>query len=35
MAQYQPINIDEIKPNQYQPRTSFDKEAIEELALSI
>lgn len=35
MAQYQLINIDEIKPNQYQPRTSFDKEAIEELALSI
>ncbi|HPW52812.1 MAG TPA: ParB/RepB/Spo0J family partition protein [Erysipelotrichaceae bacterium] len=35
MAQYQLINIDEIKPNQYQPRTSFDKEAIEELAVSI
>jgi ParB family chromosome partitioning protein len=35
MAQYQLINIDEIKPNQYQPRTSFDKEAIDELALSI
>ena len=35
MAQYQVINIDEIKPNQYQPRSSFDKEAIDELALSI
>ena len=35
MAQYQLINIDEIKPNQYQPRSSFDNEAIEELALSI
>jgi ParB family chromosome partitioning protein len=35
MTQYQLINIDEIKPNQYQPRSNFDNETIEELALSI
>ncbi|MGI6607475.1 MAG: ParB/RepB/Spo0J family partition protein [Erysipelotrichaceae bacterium] len=35
MTKYQLINIDEIKPNQYQPRSGFDYEAIEELAQSI
>ena len=29
------INIDEILPNPYQPRTHFDEEALKELSASI
>src|SRR5690554_6211993 len=33
--QVQQLNIDEIRPNPYQPRKHFEKEAIEELTASI
>ena len=35
MSKFQEININEIKPNQYQPRSLFDQQSIDELATSI
>ena len=35
MSKFQKVNINEIKPNQYQPRSNFDEQSIQELASSI
>ena len=34
-AQIRLINVEDIIPNRFQPRQSFDEEALKELALSI